>query len=84
MGGTVLSVICRLLCEEYYKRIGGVPDLIVWNATEGLAKFVEVKGPGDTLMETQKVRPSSSRDSAVSGLSNGLFVCLFICHEGVD
>ena len=33
-----------------------MPDLIVWNHEKREAKFVEVKGPGDTLSETQKVR----------------------------
>ena len=44
------------MCEDYAARTGGVPDLIVWNEAEGYAKFVEVKGPGDTLQENQKVQ----------------------------
>ena len=52
----VLVAICRLLCEDYAARMGGVPDLIVWNEAEGYARFVEVKGPTDTLQENQKVR----------------------------
>ncbi|TBU49163.1 VRR-NUC domain-containing protein [Dichomitus squalens] len=51
----VLVAICRLMCEDYAARTGGVPDLIIWNEVEGYAKFVEVKGPGDTLQENQKV-----------------------------
>jgi hypothetical protein len=27
----------------------------IWNAEKKTARFVEVKGPGDSLMETQKV-----------------------------
>ncbi|KAI8989721.1 VRR-NUC domain-containing protein [Trametes punicea] len=50
-----LAVICRLMCEDYAGRTGGVPDLIVWNEEEVWAKFVEVKGPGDSLQENQKV-----------------------------
>ncbi|KAI0362440.1 hypothetical protein OH77DRAFT_1515684 [Trametes cingulata] len=50
-----LAVICRLMCEDYAARTGGVPDLIVWNEKAGWAKFVEVKGPNDTLQENQKV-----------------------------
>jgi Fanconi-associated nuclease 1 len=53
----VLSVICRLLCEDYGTRTSGLPDLFVWNFKDGHAKFVEVKGPGDSLMENQKVCP---------------------------
>ncbi|WP_369292955.1 VRR-NUC domain-containing protein, partial [Alkalibacillus haloalkaliphilus] len=43
-------------CEDYAGRSSGVPDLIVWNAAKGQCKFVEVKGPGDTASENQKVR----------------------------
>jgi Fanconi-associated nuclease 1 len=61
MGGKSLSVICRLLCEDYSGRGSGVPDLIVWNALDGECKFVEVKGPGDSLQENQKVDISRTR-----------------------
>ena len=50
-----MSIICRVMAEDYSQRSSGVPDLLVWNVRAGKAKFVEVKGPGDTLMETQKV-----------------------------
>jgi len=49
-------IICRLQAENYSGSGGGVPDLIVWNHEKRKAKFVEVKGPGDTLSETQKVQ----------------------------
>ncbi|KAM5532088.1 hypothetical protein V8D89_014252 [Ganoderma adspersum] len=55
MDKDVLVAMCRLMCEDYGSRASGVPDLIVWNEDEGYAKFVEVKGPGDTLQENQKV-----------------------------
>lgn len=45
-----------MLCEDYAGRAGGVPDLIIWNVQEGVCKFVEVKGPGDTVQENQKVK----------------------------
>lgn len=56
MGGEPLSKICRLFCEDYRGRCSGVPDLIVWDYEKRLVRFVEVKGPGDTPMENQKVR----------------------------
>lgn len=55
LGGRALAIICRMLSEEYRHRASGVPDLIVWNYPERIARFVEVKGPGDSLSETQKV-----------------------------
>ncbi|KAL7418557.1 hypothetical protein Q5752_007015 [Cryptotrichosporon argae] len=54
MGGRAMSGICRMLCEEYRHRVSGVPDLVVWNAETNEARFIEVKGPGDSLSETQK------------------------------
>ncbi|KAG6887392.1 hypothetical protein C0992_012438 [Termitomyces sp. T32_za158] len=55
LGGDSLAIICRLFCEDYAGRSSGVPDLIVWNITAGICKFVEVKGPGDTPSENQKL-----------------------------
>lgn len=55
IGGDSLSVICRVLCEDYGARLSGGPDLFLWNAKDHTCKFVEVKGPGDTLQENQKV-----------------------------
>ncbi|KAG1858038.1 hypothetical protein DFJ58DRAFT_726755 [Suillus subalutaceus] len=55
LGGTALSMICHLLCEDYAGRRSGGPDLFVWNADTGKCKFIEVKGPGDTLQENQKL-----------------------------
>ena len=55
IGGKALSGICRMLGEEYRHRASGVPDLIVWNFEKREARFVEVKGPGDNLSETQRV-----------------------------
>ncbi|KAJ6491829.1 hypothetical protein C8R47DRAFT_442519 [Mycena vitilis] len=55
LGGNALSSICRLFCEDYYGRNSGVPDLIVWNPETKECRFVEVKGPGDSLSENQKM-----------------------------
>ncbi|KAG8908522.1 hypothetical protein FRB99_005882 [Tulasnella sp. 403] len=55
IGGHGLATICRLLAEEYSNRGSGVPDLIIWNASEKRSMFVEVKGPGDQLRENQRV-----------------------------
>jgi fanconi-associated nuclease 1 len=50
-----LSTICKLFCEDYKGRRSGGPDLFIWKAEEQLCKFVEVKGPGDTPQENQKL-----------------------------
>lgn len=55
LGGASLATISRLLCEDYVGRSSGVPDLIVWNNEKRICKFVEVKGPGDTPQENQKL-----------------------------
>ncbi|BFZ53673.1 hypothetical protein PYCC9005_000703 [Savitreella phatthalungensis] len=58
LGATPLSRIMRLFAEEYGHRVGGVGDLCLWRPAsdhhpEAEAMFVEVKGPGDRLSETQ-------------------------------
>ncbi|KAG6908582.1 hypothetical protein DXG01_004068 [Tephrocybe rancida] len=55
LGGEPLAFICRLFCEDYTGRCSGVPDLIVWHVEKKECKFVEVKGPGDTASENQKL-----------------------------
>lgn len=54
IGGEALAVICKLLCEDHGHRSSGVPDLFIWRADKKECKFVEVKGPGDSLQENQK------------------------------
>ena len=66
LGGEPLAAICRLLCEDYAARGAGVPDLLVWNANSRECKFVEVKGPGDSLQENQKVRSPSSLSQGIA------------------
>ncbi|OCF42115.1 fanconi-associated nuclease 1 [Kwoniella heveanensis CBS 569] len=55
LGGRAVAGVCRMLAEEYRHRCSGVPDLIVWDYANKDVRFVEVKGPGDSLSETQKV-----------------------------
>ena len=50
-----MSTICKLFCEDYKGRRSGGPDLFIWKADQELCKFVEVKGPGDTPQENQKL-----------------------------
>jgi fanconi-associated nuclease 1 len=47
--------MCQVIAEDYGNRTSGVPDLVIWNVAESTCKFVEVKGPGDSLQENQKV-----------------------------
>lgn len=55
LGGKSLSRICRLFCEDYKGRSSGGPDLFIWKTEQQVCKFVEVKGPGDTPQENQKL-----------------------------
>ncbi|KAF9792817.1 VRR-NUC domain-containing protein [Thelephora terrestris] len=53
-GGEQLCEISRIISEEYRTRGGGLPDLFLWHDENRCCKFVEVKGPGDKLSESQK------------------------------
>ncbi|GAA6016966.1 hypothetical protein JCM10207_007864 [Rhodosporidiobolus poonsookiae] len=55
MGGPALAAILTVFVEEYGHRTGGIPDLCLWNPVTRRVLFAEIKGPGDTLSETQKV-----------------------------
>lgn len=53
LGGDALASLLRLFAEEYGHRVGGVGDLCLWHHGRRECMFVEVKGPGDRLSETQ-------------------------------
>mmetsp|Transcript_4226 Transcript_4226/g.11389 ORF Transcript_4226/g.11389 Transcript_4226/m.11389 type:complete len:344 (-) Transcript_4226:863-1894(-) len=55
VGGLGLSVVCRLLAEDYSGWRGGAPDLLLWRPEHGDARVSEVKGPRDRLSESQRV-----------------------------
>lgn len=55
LGGETLSVICKVLCQEYQQRSSGMPDLFLWDYDKKKAKFVEVKSENDRLSDTQRV-----------------------------
>lgn len=55
LGGHAISTVCQMLVEEWDHCSGGMPDLVVWRMQDRTVRFVEVKGPGDRLSETQKV-----------------------------
>jgi hypothetical protein len=51
-----LSDICSIMAK-HTKRRSGLPDLVLWKSSadgEVNVRLVEVKGPGDTLMDHQK------------------------------
>ncbi|KAJ8902989.1 hypothetical protein NDN08_006306 [Rhodosorus marinus] len=54
IGGKALAAMFRLLCVDYSYWSGGMPDLFLWRSEDSVAKFVEVKGPRDSLMERQR------------------------------
>ncbi|KAK6544032.1 hypothetical protein TWF694_000746 [Orbilia ellipsospora] len=55
LGGEALSVICKVLCQEYQQRGSGMPDLFLWDYSKKVAKFAEVKSENDRLSDTQRV-----------------------------
>ncbi|KAI8146544.1 VRR-NUC domain-containing protein [Fennellomyces sp. T-0311] len=79
MGATVLSSLCRLLAQEFGQRRSGLPDLCCWNYTFKKCLFIEVKGPGDKLSETQKAWVDT-----LSGLGLDVEVCYVKIWKGED
>ncbi|SNX84939.1 uncharacterized protein MEPE_03648 [Melanopsichium pennsylvanicum] len=55
LGGHSISMVCQMLVEEWDHCSSGMPDLVIWRMRDKTVRFVEVKGPGDRLSETQKV-----------------------------
>lgn len=55
LGGRSIAVVCQMLMEEWEHVSSGMPDLVIWRMQDRVVRFVEVKGPGDRLSETQKV-----------------------------
>ncbi|KAJ1967056.1 hypothetical protein IWQ62_002091 [Dispira parvispora] len=55
IGGKALAGICHTLARDYRHNRSGLPDLCLWHPENGNFRAVEVKGPGDTLSETQRI-----------------------------
>ncbi|RPA71367.1 hypothetical protein BJ508DRAFT_419942 [Ascobolus immersus RN42] len=55
IGGDALSTICKILCQEYKERSGGMPDLFLLNYEKKDCMFVEVKSENDHLSDTQRL-----------------------------
>ncbi|GAX84969.1 hypothetical protein CEUSTIGMA_g12390.t1 [Chlamydomonas eustigma] len=54
VGSLGLSVVCRMLAEDYAGLRGGMPDLLLWNPLAGTTLLSEVKGPRDRLSDSQR------------------------------
>ncbi|KAI9494936.1 VRR-NUC domain-containing protein [Zychaea mexicana] len=79
MGAMALSSLCRLLAEEFGQRRGGMPDLCCWDYEGKKCLFVEVKGPGDKLSETQKAWIDT-----LAGFNLAVEVCYVKIWKGED
>ncbi|XP_023246169.1 fanconi-associated nuclease 1 isoform X2 [Copidosoma floridanum] len=55
LGINAVVGICQKLVSNYRLWRSGFPDLIVWNKLIPKCKIIEVKGPGDSLSEKQKL-----------------------------
>ncbi|KAJ2743157.1 hypothetical protein GGI20_003960 [Coemansia sp. BCRC 34301] len=75
IGGQALVAICKVLAREYRSKSSGFPDLCLWNSATEKVMFVEVKGPNDTLSDSQ-------RDWIDILLSNGIGVEVCLVREG--
>jgi len=54
IGGLGLSVVCRLLAEDYSGWRGGAPDLLLWRPQHGDARVSEVKVGVSLPRQTRK------------------------------
>ncbi|KAF2675470.1 hypothetical protein BT63DRAFT_445297 [Microthyrium microscopicum] len=53
--GYALATICKVFCQEYGTRGGGMPDLFLWHVEKKEIKFSEVKSENDRLSDTQRL-----------------------------
>lgn len=54
--GGGLAAVCKVFCQEYIQRSGGVPDLLLWRTEPAKeVMFVEVKSKNDRLSDTQRL-----------------------------
>lgn len=65
IGGLGLSVVARMLAEDYNGWRGGMPDLLLWRPDMGDAKLAEVKGPRDRLSDSQRAWMHALLDAGV-------------------
>jgi len=54
IGGAGMVRIFRLLCFDFSYWRGGFPDLLLWRSSPPNVKFIEVKGPRDSLSARQR------------------------------
>ena len=58
LGGKCLSAILLCMSDDYRHWVGGIPDLMLWKIggiqQQKETRLVEVKGPNDSLSDTQR------------------------------
>ncbi|KAF8424703.1 hypothetical protein EV426DRAFT_532870 [Tirmania nivea] len=55
ISGEALAIMCKVMCQEYQQRGGGIPDLFLWNFEKKECMFAEVKSENDRLSDTQRL-----------------------------
>ncbi|KAJ1981969.1 hypothetical protein H4R35_000506 [Dimargaris xerosporica] len=75
LGGPALVGILRKLAQDFRHAASGFPDLCLWHPDTHQFKAVEVKGPGDTLSETQRTWIN---------IFTTLGIAVEVCHVTVD
>jgi Fanconi-associated nuclease 1 len=53
--GHALATICKVFCQEYGTRGGGLPDLFLWHTGKKEVKLSEVKSENDRLSDAQRL-----------------------------
>ena len=63
IGGSGISAVCRLFCENY--STSGMPDLLLWNNSRTSCKVAEVKTTRDILSDKQRAWLSFLQSSGI-------------------
>jgi Fanconi-associated nuclease 1 len=69
-------MVCALYCEHMQAWTGGLPDLMLWRLEPRAFRLVEVKGPGDSLSDSQRAWIDKLEAAGAD---------IFVCHvKAVD
>lgn len=68
--GPALAAVCKVMCQEYAQRGGGVPDLFLWRLYDGADDDDDHDNDGDTNNDLKKER-GAKREAHGAGRPKG-------------